>query len=63
MCYSETNEADKFEFKRKFSIELPDGNIPAFIDHVRAFPGEEELIKPVCHTFVIFRLADSDIDA
>ena len=42
---------------------LPDGYIPALINHVRTFFGKEELIELVRHTLVIFRLADRSIDA
>ena len=56
-------ETDKYEFEYTLSGGLPDGYIPALINHVRTFFGKEELIELVRHTLVIFRFADGSIDA
>ena len=56
-------ETDKLEFEYKLSGGLPDGNIPALINHVRTFLGEKELIELVRYTFVVFGLADCGVNA
>lgn len=49
--------------KALLSRGLPDGNIPALINHVRTFLGKEELIELVRYTFVVFGLADCGVNA
>ena len=59
----EVEETEQYEFEYTLSGGLPDCDIPALIDHVRAFLGKEELIEFVRHALVVFRLADRSIDA
>ena len=63
LLLGEEEETDKSEFEYTLSRGLPDGYIPALINHVRTFFGKEELIELVRHTLMIFRLADRCIDA
>ena len=57
-----TGVSDKQEFEYKLSGGLPDGNIPALINHIRTFLGKEELIEFVRHALMVFCLADCSVN-